>query len=332
VPYSIRVRRSGDTEQYLKLGQSFNDARIDLYSFMNDYLSNTIPSISDFANTLENLSEEERKIYEDSNRKHVFTIESRNFEEETINGTFRVGYYGYSAPLLDIKTGDIAHTKSCLEAELSPYYFLMKVKPDSDIGIVILQAFNNLGVKDLFFNGLYDSFRSKYSDYVVEMHSYMPKGIIKQYLQNRIIEIKLVKFGYPKDIMNIPMDDLPEQDSFEGTSELVIKPPIRKDFPDKFLDKFRNSIDDFLGDSDSSIGSIIEVQNFKYDTAKVKVKHGNSDRTVDLINTGRLKYSQELDGKVKINSATGFPKFDSIDELAKEFMDEIALSIWGNQI
>lgn len=341
VPYSIRLRRVGDTDQYLKLGREFNGAKIDLVELLNEYLNVKIPSVAQsvaqFAQTL--VSEQENQS---SNTEHkdkesgnnVFTVEDWKAENNSICGTFRSGDYGYSAPLLDIATGDIAHTKSRLEAELTPYYFLIEITPNSEVGIVLLQAFNNLGIKDIFFNNLYDFFRAKHTDYIIEMSPFIPRGLVKEYLSNRIIEIRLVKFGYPNELMDIPLDGMPEGEVVEGTSEVIIKPPVRKEFPANFLSLIRGNIDEFLGnlgDSDSSISNLLEVKNFKYDTAKIKVKHGSGDRTVDLIKTGRLKYSVELDGKVKIDPSTGFPEFDSINELARDFLVEIAATVWGEQ-
>jgi len=337
VPYSIRLRKVGDTDQYLKLGKEFNGAKIDLVELLTEYLRVKIPSVAQFAQTLVSKQEKQNSNIDDKDEesgKNVFTVDAWNAENNSICGTFRSGDYGYSAPLLDIETGDIAHTKSRLEAELSPYYFLIEITPNSEVGIVLLQAFNNLGIKDIFFNNLYDFFRSKYTDYIIEMSPFIPKGLVKEYLSNRIIEIRLVKFGYPSELMDIPLDGMPESEMVEGTSEVIIKPPVRKEFPASFLSRVRGRIDDFLGDlgdSDSSIGDLLEVKNFKYDTAKIKVKHGSGDRTVDLIKTGRLKYSVELDGKVQIDSSTGFPEFESINKLAKDFLVEIAATVWGEQ-
>jgi len=330
IPYSIRVRKSGDTDQYLKLGKDCNDGKIDLLDFLKEYLSTKVPSLTQFAQTLVSQQGEANEDPEEkTSSKQVFAVESWKSENHLINGVLRTGEYGYSAPLLDIQTGDIAHTKSRLEAELSPYYFLIKIIPNSEVGIVLLQAFNNLGIKDIFFNKLYDFFRGRHTNYIVEMSPLIPRGLIKEYLSNRFIEIRLVKFGYPNELMDIPMDAMPDEEVFEGTAELVLKPPVKKDFPPQFLNSIKSKIDNFLGDSDSSISNLVEVKNFKYDTAKIKVKHGNGDRTVDLINTGKLKYSEELDGKVKIDPLTGFPDFESIDGLAREFLKEIEITVWG---
>lgn len=333
VPYSIRLRKAGDTDEYLKLGKEFNDAKIDLTEFLSEYFSTKIPSLSQFAQTLITEQEERKSKGEDEREilgNNIFTVDSYKMTGNVIHGIFRSGEYGYSAPLLDIQTGDIAYTKSRLEAELSPYYFLIEICPTSEVGIVVLQAFNNLGIKDIFFNKLYEFFRSRYTDHIIEISPLIPRGLIKEYLSNRIIEIRLVKFGYPKELIDIPMDDMPTGEVFEGTSEVIIKPPVRKEFPASFLDRVRNKIDDFLGDSDSSISNLLEVQNFKYNTAKIKVKYGSGDRTVDLIKTGKLKYSVELDGKVSIDSETGFPEFNSIDQLAKDFLAEVSVSVWGD--
>ena len=328
VPYSIRFRKAGDSDQYLKLGGDYNDAKVDVMSFLNEFIADELASLSDYAQTLSS-GQHSGDDTETKSDNQVLVVDKLETEGNLTHGIFRVGEYGYSAPLLDIQTGDVAHTKSRLEAELHPYYFLINIKPESEVGIVLLQAFNNQGIKDAFFNKLYASFRARYNEFIIEMSSFIPQGLVKEYLSNRIIEIRLVKFGYPSDILDVPADDLPKEEPFEGTSELVIKPPIRKEFPKKFLDKLHNRLDEFLGDADSSMSNFLEVKNFQYNTAKIKVKHGNSDRTVDLINTGRLKYSEELDGKVSIDAATGFPSFQSIDQLAKEFLDDIKSTVWG---
>lgn len=121
VPYSIRLRKSGDSEHYLKLGKDFNEARIDLLDFMDNFLSSDIPSLTQYAQHLneQQQAQAQGQQTENTQEKQIFVVDEIHREGSLINGRFRVGGYGYSAPLLDIQTGDIAHTKSTLEAELT---------------------------------------------------------------------------------------------------------------------------------------------------------------------------------------------------------------------
>lgn len=327
VPYSIRLRKKGEVNSYLKLGKEQNEQTVDVLGFIKEYIENTVPNFKDLSDKINTAGPDLEHIVTDSK---IITTGLIAKESKIISGIFRIGEHGYSAPLVNISTGELSYNKAVDEAELIPYYFLIKAIPTSDIGIVILQSFNNIGIKGVFFNGLQNSFKSRYPELTLEMNPFVPGSTVQEYLSNRIVEIKLVKHGYPTDMMDVSMDALPGEEVLEGTSEVIIKPPIRKDFPHQFIDQFRKRVDTFLDVDDENVENIIEVQNFSYDTAKIKVKHGEGYRTVDLGQTEKLKYSEELDGRVKIDTSTGHPSFSSIDELGKAFLTETATSIWGS--
>lgn len=327
VPYSIRLRKKGEASQFLKLGKDHNSEKIDVLGFLQDYIENSIPNFKDLPEKIKADDPDIENIVTD---KKIITTGLIAKENKVVSGVFRIGDHGYSAPLVNVKTGDVSHTKEIDEAELVPYYFLVKIIPTSNIGVVILQTFNSIGIKGVFFQGLNNAFRGKYPDFILELHPFVPKEAVREYLSSRIVEIRLVKHRYPDGVVNVSMDDMPDEDFVEGTCEMVIRPPMRQDFPPRFLNGVKRRIDAFLEEADGEVGSIIEVQNFTYDTAKIKVKHGEGYRTVDLGQTEKLNYSEELDGRVKIDTRTGYPIFASIDELGKSFLDDTATSIWGS--
>jgi hypothetical protein len=73
VPYSIRFRKTGDSDQYLELGEDFNEAGIDILSFMESFLSTEMPSLTEYA---QHLNEQQQAQTQGSKKKMRLTSKS----------------------------------------------------------------------------------------------------------------------------------------------------------------------------------------------------------------------------------------------------------------
>jgi len=310
-PYTIRVKDRA-TNQYIQLGSKAKTG-FDVLKMLHHYLENAIPSLP-----LE------------PNDDHVIRGESFNLNNRSISGILRAGGYGYSSSLLDVEADTISYERQLKDAELLPYYFLARVPTTTESGILIFQKIGNLGVKDLFFKDFNDYFKKNLNEYTLEVDPLIPTDLVKQYLNNRIVKIRLIKFGYPRDIADIDLSGLPNEE--EGESEFILKARRNGEFPQQIIQKLRNGIDKFLGSSEFPVGSILEIKDFQADNMKVEVRIGESYRTVDLSNADRLKFSDDISGKVVIDPTKGHPQFDSIHALAESFIADCATAVWGGNL
>ncbi|MHC5935484.1 hypothetical protein [Nostoc sp.] len=83
--------------------------------------------------------------------------------------------------------------ENTLDAELIPYYFLIRLPSKVDRGIIILQRFNNIGIKTLFFDNFAQYFKTKISEeYLLDINPLVPKSLIKEYINGRLIKLRLI--------------------------------------------------------------------------------------------------------------------------------------------
>ncbi|MDZ8056570.1 MAG: hypothetical protein RMX63_34665 [Aulosira sp. ZfuCHP01] len=309
-PYTLRLK-SKSSRNYLFFGDVLG---LDFIDIFYDYLSNVLP-----ASPINNKTGE------------VIKVISLKKDNRTIYGQFEAGKNGYGSKLLDTITDTVSYERKPLEAELIPYYFLVRIPSKVDKGIVILQRFNNIGVKTLFFDNLIQYLKDKFSDeFLVDINPLVPKGLIKEYINGRFIKLRLIKQGYPKDIFDRNPNGMPDENEFDGQCELVLSAPKNGILPYHIRSMFSTNLDKFLNSDDVSVGSIIEVQNFDYDNIKMQVRVGNSYKTVDISDMAKLRYYEDISG-IDLNT-NGHPKFDIIDSRAKALLKDLAISVWGDNI
>jgi hypothetical protein len=306
VPYTIRVKEKR-TKTYLPLGDI---DRLDLIDIIDSYLRTISNSASDLDDT------------------SVIQAGKYNLGNRVLNGIIKGGHAGYTADLIDTQTDALSYQRKISDAELIPYYFLMKLPINADKGIVIFQKFDQSGIKEIFFEGFHGYFKMKLGDdYTLELYPLVPKDLIREYLKGRIVKVRLIKQRFPRDISDVRFDAIAEDDDF--SSELIYSAKRNASLPKRILDKiFPNGIDKFLESDDKPVGSMVEVENFEFNKIKLKVRVGKSYRTIDMSDTDKLRYSQDISDEVEKDS-DGHPKLNSIDSLAKEFLGNLADSVWG---
>lgn len=316
VPYSIRVKRRRTT-QYIPLsdipGYSSTNG-VDLLELLHHYLNVVV------------LCSPHNPDHDEILRSDVIKKDKR-----WVCGRLKAGERGYGSDLIDTQTGNTDYRRTKLHAEIIPYYFLTAIPPKSDKGIIILQKFKNRGIKDLFFNSFYDYFKGLFGDdYTLEMNPLVPMGLIKEYLQGRILKVRLIKQGFSRDTFDIDPDAFPDDEEYKGKMQLVLEAEKNGYLPRVIRSKLLNGIDRFLSSSDEPIGSVIEVKNFDFDNIKIEVQVGRSEKTIDLSNLHRLRYFDDISG-IDTDSE-GHPKFDIIDERAKAFLQDLAIGVFGGKI
>lgn len=311
VPYTIRVKDVINNRE-VKPGDS-SDWGADLLEILKTYIENHIPSLP---------------FDPEDKSKKTIRYESQSQDGRTLSGILKAGEYGIEADLLDVENDETSYTRQTLDAELIPYFFMVKIPTNTPSGIFIFQRLGNRGFKDIFERDLNNHINGKFANqYRIEINPLVPREMVRRYLANRIVKIRLIKYSFPPEVSDVDLSGIPEEE--QGEAEFTLKARRNQDFPESLLGSFRDSVDRFLGEEDVSVGSILEIKDFEADNVKVEVKIGSSYRTIDLSNVDKLKFSEDVTDKVKLNHDTGHPDFDELKAVAEEFLSDCAQSIWG---
>jgi hypothetical protein len=315
-PYSIRIKERSSRHY------------VDLDNIPLDTGKNT-----NILDIFENFLADLKGKPSDPDSREYFQVSQFKRSNDSIHGIFKSGEAGYGSQVIDTATGQTAYHKKRVDADTTPYYFLLALHPNADKGILILQKFKNAGIKG--------QFQQKFSDYlrsteVGDNHSFeisplVPKDLFRHYLESRIVKIRLIKQGFPGDLYNIDSSlALPEDKEFAGDVELVIKAERKGSLPFPFLEKFSSGVKRYLDSDSDDVGSIIEVKNFDFQTVKVEVNVGGSYRTIDLGKQDKIKYHEDI-SEIEVGS-DGHPEFSGIDQKAKRFLQDLARSVFGGEV
>jgi len=310
VPYSIRVKDI-QQNQDVKPG-CIQDWDNDLLEVLSTYIEHEMPFLSF------NPEEKDKKTL----RKDTFEKEDRIF-----SSTIKAGEYGIVSDLHDVQTDQSKYSRQPIDAELIPYYLMVKVPVTTSSAIAIFQRVGNSGFKDIFEKDFGSYIHQKFHGrYRITIDPLVPTDLVKKYLENRITKIRFIKYSFPGEISDVDLSGTPDEE--QGEAEYVIKAHRNKPFPLPLLDKFNRGVDDFLGETTSSVGSILELREFNADNVKVEVRIGTSYRTIDLSNLDRLKFAEDITNKVGVED-NGMYKIEDLKKSALEFLGDCSEAVWG---
>ena len=315
-PYSIRVKERRTTDKYVPLSNIPTQGSlsgVDLLDLIHHYFDRI-------------LSKRPHSPDED----YVLKVDQVNLHKRVVNGRLKCGHREYSSELVDTKTGNTDYHRTMLHAEIVPYYFLIGILPKANKGIIILQKFNRSWIKDVFLDSLYKYFKLTFGEeYTLEMTPLVPRDLIREYIKGRITKIRLIKQELPRDPFDVDSSSYPDDCEFDGEEEYVLKARRNGDFPKLILNRFSQGIEKFLSSENEPIGSIIEYKSFEFDNVKVEVQIGGHYTTIDISHLDRMRYSEDISG-IEIDT-DGHPKFGIIDDRAKEFLQNLALGMFGSK-
>ncbi|MGG6242867.1 hypothetical protein ACQ4N7_30090 [Nodosilinea sp. AN01ver1] len=181
VPYTVRVKDVLN-DRYVNPGNE-KEWGVDLLEILKTYIVSDLPSIP---------------FDPKDKSKKTIRYESLSQDERKIFGTLKAGEYGIEADLLDVENDETNYTRQMLDAELIPYFFMVKVPTHTPSGIMLFQRLGNRGFKDIFERDFSNYINGKFSEqYRIEINPLVPREMVKRYLANRIVKIRLIKYqGY----------------------------------------------------------------------------------------------------------------------------------------
>lgn len=298
--YLFRIKsRSG--KQYMKMGS---------YKENTDFLQ----TASEYLLALQNTS------HINSKKQKIIGSAEIHTTNRLVCGTIKSGEYGFACDLYNTENCSISYHREVQDADLIPFYFLMEIPDDADEGIMIVQRFNQFGIKSLLSDFLKDKFKSEHADMMLDIHPLVPEQILNQFINDgRVIKINFTRFTLPSDIADA--FDGHQHKEMNGTTELVVKTSRNGHFP--ILGRIKECVS-----KHRPLNQFIEIKNFEYDMVRIGVDFNGNLRTFDL--SDLYKISPSLDVSAEVELKDGHPTFTSINTVAERFLDDLSKQIRGS--
>jgi hypothetical protein len=117
-----------------------------------------------------------------------------------LSGILKSGEFGVESTIAD-QEGNEKYIKSDDDLDIKPFYFLIWVPNDSDVGILITQRLGFYGVYGLFTSRLIGSLQEKYPDLTIDFSSYVSKDYARKFIEEGLVkEIILKRYQLPSDV------------------------------------------------------------------------------------------------------------------------------------
>lgn len=161
--HSLRLIRSSTPDKFEKLDKIgiIDGPGVDLFTIFSNYFTNINGEIKKYMG-------KSTKVWKIRN----LTIDKDN---RYIYGRIDNGESGVKSEIVNIHTSHTDYEKQVHHAELNPYFFLIFLPLDSDIGYMILQRLQNHGihgvVRNLFNEIIRKNFKNKYKLYINNVFS-----------------------------------------------------------------------------------------------------------------------------------------------------------------
>lgn len=257
------------------------------------------------------MTERQAQAQEDEDFQRVIRVAQFDHNGRLIKGIFEAGEYGYTADLVDVKTGQVTYSRKTTDAELLPFYFRVWAPETGDRAILLLQRFRQFGVRSAFWFDFNDFF--PYGEEIgLELNPLVHSQLIEEVFKDATIRrLRFIKFSLPSDVTDrlFEYQQVHEED---GHLEFVVAAKRRGRLP------IVQAIKDFLN-GEGQLSSIIELPDFDYDTIKVELDVDGRTRTIDLAEPAGIRSYYDVTSDVSVD-ASGHPDFESIDVAAEELL------------
>ena len=292
--YTIRIY-STDLGGYVNLDNPL-DGHLDSCDFLNQYIS-----------------ELNRKISHDHLQQKLLRVMQFNKNGRQISGIIETGDYGYESDLFNVQTSLLSYQRQSHEAELLPFYFLIILPRDINLGIVILQRFGQRGIKTILSIDLSNYFSAQLQNYRVEIDTLVPNMLLNDLLQRgEIKSVRFTRYRIPSDLAD-QFDHSFEED--QGIAEFIIKTKGYARIP--LINRVREYIF-----SNRPIEDFISFPEFDYNNVKIQFVIDGQTRTIDLEDPRRIRAYYDVTDRVQIG-LSGHPTFESIDIEARNLARDI---------
>lgn len=182
--YNIKLHKKNSKEE-IDLGSFFEGK--DIFKFFQNYVKD-FDSLQDVENQKKTMMIQEKSLTINKLKRHIY-------------GIMECGSYGIESEIVDRKTGDKKYNKRKDDSDIMPFYFLIKIPVEGNVGFLILERKSNLGIGTVIREHFNDYFSHWYKDYSVSFSPQVSKGLYKKFLKDgKVQTITLRRLGLPKDL------------------------------------------------------------------------------------------------------------------------------------
>ena len=190
------------------------------------------------------------------------------------------------------------------------------------VGYLILQRTGVYGINGIFSQTLLKFVNSQFEDLKTEIGRYVSKELAKKYLdKGEIKEILLTRYDLPPDTI----DNLVGNDSRLYNSD-ILSVQIKIKAKTKFNLDVANKTGKFLTNKNGRLFDSPVLDGLGMDGGheeKIRIKLGKSERMIDMSDSFELRPYFDIEDDIETNSKNGHPIFESIDRVAKKFVQDI---------
>lgn len=256
----------------------------------------------------------------DEEGQKLLTVSRLERKGRTLSGIIETGEYGYETNLYHVDRGEVTYTRDRLEAEMIPFYFLVELPKGVNEGLAILQRFQLFGIRTVLSRDLDTYMNDTKPDFRVRLNPVIAPDIWRAYLRDgRLLSISFVRFEVPEDVADALDGGHVEE---IGRVEYVVHAVRRGRVP------LEGRIREFL-EGKRTWNHLIEITGFEPEAVKVVVEYDGSRRTLELSEPERLRALYDVSDEVTIDPKTGHPTFESIDELARSWTEDLRGQLHG---
>jgi len=289
--YTLKVRYKSKRE--LEELSDFGEDGHDLHPILASYL--------DELRVRATLDEDNKKLLE------VSTIDPAARE---LKGTIQHGEWGYPTQGKNFRTGRVSYTRSQDDVEPFPFYYLISVPEHARVGIVILQRFGHLGVRQQLLGFFKRRFDEQYPDFSINITPAAPGDLVDEVTGAgaTVRAIRFVQFRLPSNLE----DRYPNVQTAmkEAYAEFVIYAKRASHGLRGIMPLVRDAIRDRGG-----VQRLTEIADTEANRIKVAVKQGGRTRTLELADTLKMRAYYDITNDVRLNNV-GLPLYASINRLA----------------
>jgi hypothetical protein len=238
--------------------------------------------------------------------------------DSIISGTLKSGGYGYESDIYNLSSNEIRITKGLDDAEIIPFYYLCYIPKENNIGVIMLQRFGVNGINTVFTHSLHKYIKENLPGHIIDFGSFVSKELAKAFTsQAAIKEIILTRYDLPKDL----------------SDKYGLKNFNPKNFSIEFRLKAKQGavfgnlrVNNFLNNPNAKFFETKMVKDMGFDsnnhTISVVSKLNGNTRTIDLSDTGNIKPYYDIHAQVELEPSF-HPKFESINQVAKDLLNEL---------
>ena len=251
----------------------------------------------------------------------AFTVLSSNLDvnNRRITGQFLSGEGGVPAEIRNVNNIDqVRYQKEAEDSECIPLYYLFHI-PNSTLGIIILERFKRISVKQVLTNLMRQSFANDFPNFTLEVEPLPQRRLIDMYLrEGSVKKIKLSSFNSP----NNTLEERYANDDRDVENLAIYEFTIRSR-RNRNLNIFQNILANIAnGNANiSAVNNLVGVHEFVATEINATFDINGKQKTIRLDQPDEINAIYDISNELE--NVNIHPEYDVINPLAIEYLNSL---------